>query len=80
VLFWPWRAAVVSPSPERGWNGVPPITDELTSVLAFHGQHAFALGTVIALAEYGEKRSCRHCAEYADEFFILTQSGERPER
>jgi hypothetical protein len=27
------------------------IADELTSVLPFHGQHAFALGTVIALAE-----------------------------
>ena len=41
----------VSSSPKRGWNALPPITDELTSVLAFHGQHAFALGTVIALAE-----------------------------
>jgi hypothetical protein len=26
-------------------------TEELKSVLAFHGQHAFALGTVTALAE-----------------------------
>ena len=58
VFFWPWRAAVVNSSPERldansrrlrDWN--PPITDELISELAFHGQHAFALGTVIALAE-----------------------------
>jgi len=30
---------------------LPLITNELASVLAFHGQHAFALGTVIALAE-----------------------------
>jgi len=30
---------------------LPPITDELSSVLAFHGQHAFALGSAIALAE-----------------------------
>ena len=30
---------------------LPPITDELRSVLAFHVQHASALGTVIALAE-----------------------------
>ena len=52
VFFWSWRAAVVSSSPERGWNALPPITDELTSVLASHGQHAFALGTVIALAEF----------------------------
>jgi hypothetical protein len=29
----------------------PTVTDELTSVLAFHGQHAFALGMVIPLAE-----------------------------
>jgi hypothetical protein len=35
-----------------GWSPTsPPITDELTSVLAFHGQHAFALGTIIASAE-----------------------------
>jgi hypothetical protein len=61
VFFWPWRAAVVSSSPERldpasrrlkRWN--PPITDKLISVLAFHGQHA--LGTVIALAERPEPR------------------------
>src|SRR5438132_3284606 len=48
LAFSPWRDAVVSSSPERG---LPPIADELTSVLAFHGQRAFALGTVIALAE-----------------------------
>jgi hypothetical protein len=39
------------------------------------------LRTVALGAEDGDrKRSCRHCAENADEFFILTQSGERPER
>jgi hypothetical protein len=27
------------------------MADELTRVLAFYGQHAFALGTAIALAE-----------------------------
>jgi hypothetical protein len=30
---------------------LPLIADELTSVLPFHGQHAFALGTAIALAK-----------------------------
>jgi hypothetical protein len=43
--------AVVSSSPERFGIPLPPITDELASVLAFYGQRAFALGTVIALAE-----------------------------
>src|SRR5262249_61512231 len=47
VLFWPWRAAVVSSSPER----LDPHRSPLTSVLAFHGQHACALGK-IALAEF----------------------------
>jgi hypothetical protein len=39
------------PSSARRLRGccTPPITDELISVLAFHGQHAFALGTVIAV-------------------------------
>jgi hypothetical protein len=49
VFFSCWRDGVVISSPER--VDIPPITDELTSVLAFHGQHAFALGTVIASAE-----------------------------
>jgi hypothetical protein len=43
VFFSSWRAAVVSSSPERLDPDFPPITDELTSVLAFHGQHAFSL-------------------------------------
>jgi hypothetical protein len=37
----------------RSWcqRGDSPNTRPATSVLAFHGQHAFALGTAIALAE-----------------------------
>jgi hypothetical protein len=50
-VFSPWRVAVVSSSPETLEPTLPPIADEFRSVLAFHGQHAFALGTVIALAE-----------------------------
>jgi hypothetical protein len=49
VVFWPWHDGVVSSSSEALLSV---INDELIqSVLAFHGQHAFALGTVIALAE-----------------------------
>jgi hypothetical protein len=52
---------------------VPPL--ELAKQAALH------LRTVALGVEDGDrKRSCRHCAEYADEFFILTQSGECPER
>jgi hypothetical protein len=51
VAFSPGGDGGVSSSPERLEPQLPPITDELTSVLAFHGQHAFALGTAIALAE-----------------------------
>jgi len=40
------RAAAVRSSPER--EIPPPHPMSLKSVLAFHGQHAFALGTVIA--------------------------------
>jgi len=50
----PGRLGAATASEDRLRGGIPtlpPITDELTSVLAFHGQHAFALGTVIALAE-----------------------------
>jgi hypothetical protein len=48
-VFWPWHDGVVSSSSEALLSV---INDELIqSVLAFHGQHAFALGTVIALAE-----------------------------
>jgi hypothetical protein len=39
VLVWPWRAAVVSSSPDRERN-YNRFTDELTSVLAFHDQRA----------------------------------------
>jgi hypothetical protein len=46
VFFSPWRDAVVGSSSE-----VSPSDNELTSVLAFDGQHAFALGTAIALPE-----------------------------
>ena len=78
MCFWAWRAAVVSSSPERldpnsrrREVGKPPITDELTSVLAFHGQHAFALGTVIALPEsrpdLGERWSSRLVATAAED-------------
>jgi hypothetical protein len=49
VFFSPWRDAVVSSSSSEGWS--LHIDDELTSVLAFGGQHAFALGTTVALAE-----------------------------
>jgi hypothetical protein len=49
VVFWPWRDAVVSSSPEGRLPYL--IVDELTSVLAVESQHAFALCTAIALAE-----------------------------
>jgi len=47
VFFCAWRAAAVRSSPER--DIPPPHPVSLKSVLAVEGQHAFALGTVIAL-------------------------------
>src|SRR5262249_16253907 len=39
---------------------LPPITDKLTSVLAFHGRHAFALGTAMTnWPTPGPHRRCR---------------------
>jgi hypothetical protein len=55
VLFSPCGDAVVSSSSEGRPSLIADelspslIADELTSVLAVHGQRAFALGTVIAL-------------------------------
>jgi hypothetical protein len=46
VLTHAWRAAAARSSPER--EIPPPHPMSLKSVLAFHGQHAFPLGTVIA--------------------------------
>ena len=53
-----WCDAVVSSSSEVA------IDDEVTSVLAFGGQHAFALGTAMALAE--RSRSYCRCLSWPD--------------
>ena len=57
---WPSRLVATPSSARRlkGWIPLPPITDELTSVLAFHGRHAFALGTLITLASPGLILAC----------------------
>jgi len=63
-----WRDAVVSSSPEAPFAEV---CDELASVLAFHGQHAFALGTAIAnwpgVPDLGERWPSRLVATAAED-------------